>query len=97
MVDKCIDDVIKNDPRFSTFLTFVEKAKLDITAKAMGNCYNQYNNISESDYDQTQYKKLQYTYFVPTNEAFENVPKEVLDFLLDNATNPNALRELLLG
>ena len=67
----------------------MKKAKL-----RFGPCYNRYNNISDSDYNQTIYKKNQFTYLVPLNEAFENVPKEVLESIMNNVTN---LQKLLLG
>ena len=94
-MEKCLGDVILSDPdqRFTTLIDLVRQAGLANT----GICYNSNNDISDEDYDQEEYKNDQLTLFIPTNEAFEKVPKEVLDSIMDNDTNPNALRNLLFG
>ena len=84
-----MEDLFESTPSFSTFLKLVKKARLKVPC-----CYNKYNNISDSDYDQEIYKKCQLTYFVPTNEAFEKIPKKVLESIVNNT---DVLRNLMFG
>ena len=93
MVDKCVEDVALSDPNLSIARLLAEQAGI------WGNepCYNKYNNINDTDYDQTEYKKAQFTFFAPTNDAFGKLPSEVVEAIMDNDTNPNALRNLIFG
>ena len=90
MVDKCIGDVTLEDPKLSFVTMLVQEAELF----GEESCYNKYNDINSTDYDQTEYKKAQFTLFAPTNEAFLKLPKDVIEAIMANAT---LKRNLLLG
>ena len=93
MVDKCFGDAAVDYQNLSIAVMLAK------TAGIFGGepCYNKYNDINDTDYNQTEYKKAQFTFFAPTNDAFHKLPAEVLEAIMDNVTNPNAMRNLLFG
>ena len=90
-MEKCLLDVALSDPNLSTLVSLAKTAE---TAKYP--CYNENNDISSTEYNQTAYKMQQLTLLAPTNDAFDKIPSEVIS-ALQLPENKEALQKLLFG
>ena len=90
-MDQCLDDVALSDPKFSTLVSLLQMANMTGLP-----CYNENNDISSTEYNQTAYKMQQITLLAPTNDAFDKLPSEYIP-ALQLPQNIEALKKLLLG
>ena len=90
-MDQCLDDVALSDPNFSTLVSLLQMANMTGLP-----CYNENNDISSTEYNQTAYKMQQITLLAPTNDAFDKLPSEYIP-ALQLPQNIEALKKLLLG